>query len=1564
MKILHIGDIHLGCKLANIERNDEIKKVFDFLIETIRKEGIEAVLLAGDVFDNGTPRSDTQTLYYDFLLNMRLSGCRHVVVIAGNHDKAEFLEAPSGLLEKLDIHVLGTVEQDNLEREVVRLGTEDAPAAFVCAVPYLRSSDVRCAVLEGESNESKSLAYINGVKEHYNKVYAIADKMRAGRAIPIIGMGHLYAQGGSFGNKDEKNVVGALEGVDLNEFGTGFDYMALGHIHRPQCVAGNDKWRYAGSVLPMSFQEDMYATQAIILDTADMEHPQGLEYPDVCFHRMKIAKGDKSELERQLEELKDEDIWVKAVYTGEEVLPNWAIDLRLKFKGNKMLIVDTAVQREEREKQSEIPNEETELCSLSQMKPEDVFLKELSAKGEVTSEEQRQELLRLYRLAQAKVLDPNQVVEAASSKRKGTFRFLRLYIKNVNSLYGEHLIDFTQFKNGIFLICGPTGAGKTSILDAICLALYGETPRAGKMTANIGSPISEGQSTMQADLSFSLAGDEYLASFEHSRTKKAARPFEQASHKLYKNGVQMDYKSSEVSSEIEKLFGMNMQQFTRCVLLAQGSFDAFLKENASNRANILANITGIDVYTNIGRSINDFYSQAQGDYTSAVRVLEGIKLLSDEEIKTLEAELEGVSLRLEDFDGKIKACSEVEERFKVRDGLLLGVEKGEINLAEALRLQQEAQPQRKVAENAQRAQNCQNAYLDLQNGQKEHAQCKQKCQELGETLICLEGEVCKAKEEYDKAQSLYAERRNYLDGQRSVFNGIRKLDTLIAEESRQLYAAKDALKKALQAQIDEDNAFKNMEEAWKRQSGQAAEAKKYIEGHAGDDVLKLQQESWRVRFEQLSKDEDSLRKRESKLSQYVKTLNDDKREMDELKSATAALRERIGAKKGEREAIEERVKSLLDGRTIEDIRNALYAARTLSDFFKDKRQRETLLVPGEACPLCGSISHPYCEGIEAPAPAIYDSNARELQRRLDEIAACQTQIAALDKELQPLETQKAGNEARYEANESGIKAREVELSSVKRALKEERMSLEKQSLSLVEELSSLLRVDLAGREQLLDELDRRVLAFDAAEKELSQLARLQKEYDNTVAAHRASAERLNANVEDKRNEVSRLSGEFALNSQKRKAEFGTDDVDKREKALENEVSDWQRKAEAAGNAFTAVQSSLAHTREQFAELQRYLEKITPALLAKQETFAAKLSEYGFADVEAFRASYKKPDELQALLSHINDLDDAVMSASVVLNERKSRLGEVVSSLPKEMTREQNMEELERFSAEREELGKRQLALNTSLEMDRKARQDSQEAYEKAEKLKKNYDNWAYLNSNFGKSEGKDSVDRFGKIAQEYTFRELLYYANSNRIASLRGHFTLVGDEKLPLELNVRDHYRGDRIRTAHNLSGGESFEVSLALALGLAEMSAVSQNVSLGTVLLDEGFGTLDDKALDAALELLMQVNNTDGKMVGIISHVAKLKEKIATQIEVSNIDGMGTLSGAGVLPMSEVRAHWAKAHPEEAQKLAEHEEAIRRKEEEKVQKAARKAEREAKRAEKEAQKAARKAAKDNAKMP
>ncbi|MBQ9501052.1 MAG: exonuclease subunit SbcD, partial [Lentisphaeria bacterium] len=228
MRILHIGDVHLGCTLENLRRHDEFAKVFAFLTGLAEREKIEAALFAGDVFDSGTPSSDSQKLYYDFLGGLQKAGCRQIVVIAGNHDNANFLEAPQSLFRDMDIHVVGKVDPRDPEAEVIPLGPQEDPAAYVCAVPFLRERDVRGIVPEGETSREKSSRLAQAVVRHYHEVYAAADRLRNGRDIPIVAMGHLYAAGSSFstasddGSAPVYEPVGTLDAVDLRKFPRGF----------------------------------------------------------------------------------------------------------------------------------------------------------------------------------------------------------------------------------------------------------------------------------------------------------------------------------------------------------------------------------------------------------------------------------------------------------------------------------------------------------------------------------------------------------------------------------------------------------------------------------------------------------------------------------------------------------------------------------------------------------------------------------------------------------------------------------------------------------------------------------------------------------------------------------------------------------------------------------------------------------------------------------------------------------------------------------------------------------------------------------------------------------------------------------------------------------------------------------------------------------------------------------------------------------------------------------------------------------------------------------------------
>jgi len=258
MRVLHTSDWHIGRTLYGRKRYEEFESFLTWLAETIQQNRIDALLVSGDVFDTSAPSNRAQELYYRFLCRVAASVCRHVVVVAGNHDSPSFLNAPKELLKALDVHVVGS-STENTEDEVLVLRNEqDAPELIVCAVPYLRDRDIRVAEA-GESVEDKERKMIEGIRNHYATVAALAEQKREelGADIPIVGTGHLFTAGGQTVDGDgvRELYVGSLAHVTAGIFPASFDYLALGHLHMPQKVNGSETIRYSGSPLPMGFGE-------------------------------------------------------------------------------------------------------------------------------------------------------------------------------------------------------------------------------------------------------------------------------------------------------------------------------------------------------------------------------------------------------------------------------------------------------------------------------------------------------------------------------------------------------------------------------------------------------------------------------------------------------------------------------------------------------------------------------------------------------------------------------------------------------------------------------------------------------------------------------------------------------------------------------------------------------------------------------------------------------------------------------------------------------------------------------------------------------------------------------------------------------------------------------------------------------------------------------------------------------------------------------------------------------------------------------------------------------------
>lgn len=325
MKFLHTSDWHIGRSLYGRKRYDEFSAFLDWLARFIETQNVDALLVAGDVFDTGTPSNRSQALYYRFLCKVAASCCRHVVIIAGNHDSPSFLNAPKELLRALNVHVVSSIT-GNPEDEVIFLaGPSGVPEAIVCAVPYLRDRDIRVA-RAGESIDDKNAGLVQGMQQHYEDVGRVAqEKIKECGNIPVVGMGHLFAAGGKTidGDGVRELYVGSLAHVGKDVFPACMDYVALGHLHVPQLVGNQDHIRYSGSPIPMGYGEARQE-KTVVSVAFDDGTPRIKDHLVPCFQALERISGGMETIIQRIVEQKSRNsrAWLEIEYTGSEIAGN------------------------------------------------------------------------------------------------------------------------------------------------------------------------------------------------------------------------------------------------------------------------------------------------------------------------------------------------------------------------------------------------------------------------------------------------------------------------------------------------------------------------------------------------------------------------------------------------------------------------------------------------------------------------------------------------------------------------------------------------------------------------------------------------------------------------------------------------------------------------------------------------------------------------------------------------------------------------------------------------------------------------------------------------------------------------------------------------------------------------------------------------------------------------------------------------------------------------------------------------------------------------------------------
>lgn len=311
-RLLHTADWHLGKMLNDQSRDEEHSQFLAWLLLAVKEHEVDAIVLAGDVFDSANPPQSAQALYYNFVSELFKQGGAALVVVAGNHDSAALLEAPKKALRALNVHVVGLMAETPAER-VLLLPSQKNPLVAVAMIPFLRDRDLRTGKA-GESATEIQRQLVEGIRARYEETAACLDAVA--NHCPAIATGHLTVAGSMSSDAEREIHIGGLGEVGSDAFPARFGYVALGHLHRPQVAGGDARVRYSGSPFPLSFSEVQDSKEVRILDieAVGISH-QSLPVPR--FRPLHQIRSTTAELEADISKFEPQsgslEAWVEVV---------------------------------------------------------------------------------------------------------------------------------------------------------------------------------------------------------------------------------------------------------------------------------------------------------------------------------------------------------------------------------------------------------------------------------------------------------------------------------------------------------------------------------------------------------------------------------------------------------------------------------------------------------------------------------------------------------------------------------------------------------------------------------------------------------------------------------------------------------------------------------------------------------------------------------------------------------------------------------------------------------------------------------------------------------------------------------------------------------------------------------------------------------------------------------------------------------------------------------------------------------------------------------------------------